>query len=227
MKAVILAGGMGTRLKDIVNDRPKPMAEFNGKPLIEYLVIQLKEHFDEIIILTGYKSDVIKNYFGDGSKWGANIKYSDETEPLGTGGAIKNAEELIDDDFILINGDNYHELDYEKLKKNFNKTGMNTMVITKTVNPTQVTIIKINEAGLIAGLKERPEKPTEDDKFMNAGILLLKRSVLDLLPASNSSFEKEVFPLLIKQGMRTEVYEGYYIDIGTPSNYFKFKDHLK
>ena len=227
MKAVILAGGLGTRLRSKVNDKPKPMAEFKEKPLLAYLVEQLSKHFKEIILLIGYKADMIKQYFGNGSKWGIKITYSEEKEPLDTGGALKNAEQLIDEDFILINGDNYHELDYETLKKNFKKTNMNTMILTATRNPTQVAIIKTDENGLITGMKNRPQNPTTEDKLMNAGILLLKKDTIQLLPEGKSNLDKDLFPQLINNGLRSEEYKGYYIDIGTPENYEQFKKYCK
>ncbi len=222
MKAVILAGGFGTRIRSRVSDMPKPMARFNGKPLLEYLVEQLSKHFTEIIMLVGYKAEQIINYFGDGAKWGVKIKYSIEKEPMDTGGAIKLAKELINDDFVLLNGDNYHELDYELLKKQKE----NTMIVTKAINPTQVTIVKIKD-GIITGLKERPSNPEPDDNLMNAGVLVLKKEVLDLIPDGKSHFETTTLPLLIKKGMKAIEYNGYYIDIGTPSNYDKFVEYSK
>ena len=222
MQAVILAGGLGTRLREKVSDKPKPMAEFSNKPLLAYLIEQLKE-FEEIIILIGYKGDVIKNYFGDGSKFGIPIRYSEEEEPLGTGGALKKAQDLIKGDFILINGDNYHELNYKELKK----IKENTMILTKTINPTQVTIIKTDINGKVTELKERPKEPTPDDKYMNAGILVLKKEVLKLLPEGKSSMELIIFPELVKLGLKTIIYKGYYIDIGTPENYDKFMEYQK
>ncbi len=225
MQAVILAGGLGTRLRGIVDDVPKPMAQFNGRPLLDYLVEQLSRHFNEIIMLVGYKKDVIKNYFGN-RKWGVKISYSEEEEPLGTGGAIKNAEHLIHGDFLLMNGDNYHELPYGKLVSEFRKERVNTMVITKTQNPTQVTIVKTDKKGFITSLKERPQNPGPEDRFMNAGIYLLKKEVLDLIPEGKVSFEKEIFPLLMKNGMKAARYDGFYIDIGTPDNFNKFKKKI-
>lgn len=224
MQAVILAGGLGTRLKGIVDSVPKPMAEFAGKPFLEYIIQQISKHFKEAIILTGYKGEIIKNYFGDGSKYKIKITYSEEKEPLGTGGALKNAEHLITEDFTLFNGDTYHELDYKKILENYKKTGMNTMILTGTINPTQVTIVKTNKNGIITELKERPGNPAPEDKYMNAGVLILKKEVLKILPEGKSSMELIMFPELVKQGMRTEVYNGFYVDIGTPPNYYKFKE---
>lgn len=223
MQAVILAGGLGTRLKSIIDNVPKPMAEFQKKPFLEYIIKQLSKHFTEIIICTGHKSEVIKNYFKNNTK----IKYSEETEPLGTGGALKNAEPLIHEDFFLLNGDTYHELDYARLISNFKKTRINTMIICPTINPTQVTIIKTNKEGVITELKERPTNPNPEDAWMNAGILILKKETLKLIPQGKVSLEKEIFPRLVKEGMRTEKYTGYYIDIGTPENYYKFKEALE
>ncbi|MDD5499667.1 MAG: sugar phosphate nucleotidyltransferase, partial [Candidatus Nanoarchaeia archaeon] len=145
MEAVILAGGLGTRLSGIINNLPKSMAEFNKKPFLHYLISQLKNHFNRIIICVGHKHEKIMEYFEDGKEYGIKIEYSIEKEPLGTAGALKNAQNLIREDFILLNGDTYHELDYEKIIKEFNKNKKHLMVITKTINPSEVTIVKLNK----------------------------------------------------------------------------------
>ena len=116
MNAVILAGGFGLRLRDAIGDVPKPMACINGKPFLEYLIMQLsKWHLKDVIIAAGYKNEVISSYFGDGHRWGVNIGYSKETEPLGTGGALKKAASLFkDDDFIAMNGDSFLDLNFSQ-----------------------------------------------------------------------------------------------------------------
>ncbi len=117
MKAVILAGGAGTRLREIIKDAPKPMAQIADKPFLEYLLLQLIRHkISDIIISIGYKGDVIESYFGNGKKWNIRITYSKEDKPLGTGGALKKVAGLIDDDnFIVMNGDSFLELDLEEI----------------------------------------------------------------------------------------------------------------
>jgi len=223
-QAIILAGGLGTRLKEITKDKPKPMTEFKNKPFLDYQIEQLEKYFNEIIICAGYKAEIIKNYYNKNDK----IIFSTEKEPLGTGGAIKNAEQLIEPDkpFILLNGDTYTELNYKELFKKHKESELkHTMVITKTTNPSEVGIVTINEKGIITGFKEKPKNPLPTDKYMNAGVYILNPEFLKKIPKRQISLEKEIFPELIKEGIGTQLYkEGYYIDIGTIDNYNKFKE---
>lgn len=117
MQAIILVGGLGTRLRSVVNDRPKPMAEVVNKPFVEYLLEQLKEaNIVEVIFAVGYKGELIEEYFGDGSLWGMKIQYAYEKKSLGTAGAIKNAQQFITGEYTLvINGDTYYKMDYKNI----------------------------------------------------------------------------------------------------------------
>jgi mannose-1-phosphate guanylyltransferase len=225
MDVVILAGGLGTRLNGILDNIPKSMAKFNNKPFLHYIISQLKDYFNKIIICVGYGKNIIMDYFKDGKEYGIKIEYSIEKELLGTGGALKNAQNLIKNDFVLLNGDTYHELDYENIMKEFLKKNTNIMILTKTINPSQVTIVKTNFKNEIIEFKDRPKNPSKEDEFMNAGIYFFKKNILDLIPINkNVSLEKEIFPLLLKKGMIGLKYEGKYIDIGTPKNYKKFNE---
>lgn len=121
MKVLILAGGRGTRLGELTKDTPKPMIEINGKPFLEYQINYLKQHkLTDIVLCVGYLHEQIIDYFGDGSKFGVKIQYSIEETPLGTGGAIKNAETLLeqDNEFVVINGDTFLELNYSQFLEN-------------------------------------------------------------------------------------------------------------
>src|SRR3989304_3798957 len=113
MKAVILAGGEGTRLREIIKDVPKPMAPVGGRPFLEYLILQLARwDFRKIILSIGYRGSIIKSYFGNGEQCGVNIKYSEEYEPLGFGGALRKAAQMIEDEqFIAMNGDSFFDID--------------------------------------------------------------------------------------------------------------------
>ena len=127
MKAIILAGGYGTRLKEIAKDVPKPMISIMGKPFLEHQINYLKENgINEIILAVHYQADKIKSYFGTGHRWGVSITYSEESSPLGTAGAVKNAEKYIEDTFLVLNGDSYSHINindliefHKKKKSNF------------------------------------------------------------------------------------------------------------
>ncbi len=113
MKAIILAGGLGTRLRPLTDVTPKPLLSIKGKPIIEHAILNFKKHgITDIILSIGYKADVIKEYFGDGSKWGVNISYCIEDQPMGTGGALKMASAGIGETFVAINGDNLADFDW-------------------------------------------------------------------------------------------------------------------
>jgi len=134
MKAIILAGGFGTRLKEILKDTPKPMALVLGKPFLEHQIRFLKEQgITDIIIAVHHMSDKIKSYFGNGLRFGVDITYSEEETPLGTAGAIKKAQKYLDDTFLVINGDSYSDIDLSKLLEfHKSKNSKFTLALTKT-----------------------------------------------------------------------------------------------
>jgi NDP-sugar pyrophosphorylase family protein len=225
-KIFILVGGLGTRLKPIISDIPKPMAPIDGKPFLWYKLMQFKSvGFKNFVFCAGYLSDYISDYFGDGSNFGVKIDYSVEKEPLGTAGAIANAEKFIDGPFFIGNGDTY--LDFEaKPMLNFinEKKGKYGMLLTKPHEKGQEGMVVVDADGLITDFVEKPEKEVPG-RQINAGVYLIHPDILELIPKSKKiSMEKDVFPELIT---RNEPfygfgYEGYFIDIGLPKNYHRF-----
>lgn len=206
MKAVILAGGFGKRLKPLTDDKPKPMVDIAGVPILEWQIYWLSRHkIKEIVICTGYLKNAVIDHVGSGQKYGVNVGYSVEEEPLGTGGAIKNAKSLIHgDNFLVTNGDILTDLDPWKLVKDLDSSKSTLCSIAAVPLRSPYGIIEIDN-GLARGFRE---KPTLSDYWINAGVYCLSTNILDLLP-SNGNIEATVLPKLAKQGkIRVTKYQG-------------------
>jgi len=198
-QAVILAGGIGTRLRPLTNNLPKPMIPINRKPFLEYLIDLLKENgIEEVVLLLGYLPEKIKKYFGNGSKFGINIKYSIGDVSFETGKRIKNAKELLDDNFLLMYCDNYWPLDLKKLVKYHDEHNVLTTVTiyTNKDNFTKSNMRIDNQGYGILYDKSRKEKNLSG---VDIGFFIINKKVLELMPNTNFSFEKEILPKLIKE----------------------------
>jgi len=198
-QTIILAGGIGTRLRPLTNNLPKPMIPINRKPFLEYLIDLLKENgIEEVVLLLGYLPEKIKEYFGNGSKFGINIKYSIGDVSFETGKRIKNAEELLDDNFLLMYCDNYWPLNLKKLVKyHDNHNVLATVTIyTNKDNFTKSNMEVDNQGYVILYDKSRKEKNLSG---VDIGFFIINKKILELMPDTNFSFEKEILPKLIKK----------------------------
>jgi len=223
MKALILAGGFGTRLKSIVSDVPKPMALIAGKPFLEHQILLLKESgITDIVLAIHHLGDKIKSYFGDGRFWKVNITYSEEESPLGTAGAILNAKEHIGEEFIVLNGDTYSPINLKHFI-NLHKTSNHeyTMSLAKVSDASERGVVGLHNNKVT----EFIEKQSMSEGIINRGVYILNSSIFDFIkPNTKFSLELEVFPELAKQGLlHGYVDDAYFIDIGLPSTYQKFK----
>jgi D-glycero-alpha-D-manno-heptose-7-phosphate kinase len=227
MKAIILAGGFGTRLKDIVRDVPKPMAYIMGKPFLEHQIIFLKEQgITDIIITVHHMADTIKTYFGDGNRWGAKITYSEEETPLGTAGAIKNAEKYIDDTFIVLNGDSYSQIDLKEfLEVHKSKRSNATISLAQSQDSSNYGNV-ILEEGKIINFHEKDRGIKSD--FVSSGIYIFEPVILNYIESGkNISLEREIFPKLAQEkNLWSYTHRGYFMDIGKPETYRKFKEDV-
>ena len=201
MKAIILAGGMGTRLRPLTNETPKPLLPVKGLPIVEHAILNFKKHgITEIVLSIGYLADKIKNYFGAGEKWGVQIDYAIETEPLGTGGALKNSARDISETFIAINGDNLADFDWtaalETHRKNKNKI---TLSLFPVEDVTQFGIAQLAD-GKIVSFVEKPTVEEAPSNLNNAGGYIFEPSALDILPNGISSIERDCFEKLAAEG---------------------------
>jgi mannose-1-phosphate guanylyltransferase len=210
MKALVLCGGLGERLRPYTESVPKVMLEVNGKPILQHVIEHLKASgLTDIVLLCGYKHEIIKKFFGDGKNFGVKLTYSVETEKLDSGGAVKNAEKFIDGDFLLVNGDNLTNFPIKELVAEFEKRKQNIMALVRPNNPYGVAKIKNIDGNVceIVGFEEKPKM----NEWINAGFIALKKETLKLFPEKGQA-ERLVYPLLQKRGELL----GYLI----PDNFF-------
>jgi len=221
MKAIILAGGFGTRLRPLTDTIPKPLLPIKNKPIIEQAILNFKKYgIKDIILSIGYKADMIKEYFGDGSKIGVNIEYIVEDEPLGTGGAIKKASENLKETFLAINGDNLADFNWKKIISEHQK---NQAKISLTLYPvedvTQFGIAKL-EGDKILEFIEKPTVEEAPSNLNNAGAYVIESGVLDMLPNGFSMIEKDCFEKLAPQGViYSSIHEGQWYPTDTIEKY--------
>jgi len=199
MQVVILAGGIGTRLKPITERIPKPMVSINGRPFLEYQIEMIKTfNLKKILLLVSYLGGQIEDYFGDGSDLEMNVDYSYEESPLGTGGALKNAEGKLDDEFLLLNGDTYLPIDYCELVDSFYSCNCRGMI---TVYDNALKIVRnniaFNELNVVTAYNK---KNAEGMTHVDAGAMILKKDILEMIPGSKiCSLEEEIFCQLIEK----------------------------
>ena len=218
MQALILAGGLGTRLRPITHKIPKHMVKIGDKPFLEHLIIMLKKNgINDIVLCVGYLFGQIRDYFGDGKKFGVNIKYSAEKNLMGTGGAIKLAEKYLQDDFFVIYGDSYLELDYGRLMqfhKKINKTGVLAVYNNKSKTFVKNNV-EIDRHGYVAGYNKKNQGKKMN--YVDAGVLVFKKSILKHIPSNKKiSLEEDIFPKLIKMnGLHSFKSKNRFYDVGT------------
>ncbi len=228
MKAVILAGGEATRLRPLTCNTAKIMVPVLNQPLLKHVINYLKKHnIVDIIIALG---EQIQGYFGDGSKFGVKIVYSVEHFPMGTAGAVKNAERLLDEPFVVFNGDIFTDIDLPAMMDlhRQNKASV-SIALTPVENPTIYGVVETDAENKVKRFIEKPEQREVTTNMINAGIYILEPGVLSCIaPNVFSMFERDVFPLLLDAGEAIYGYssEVYWIDIGTPEKYLRLHHDL-
>lgn len=233
MKALFLAGGLGTRLKPITDDLPKPMVPIMGKPLLERNIENLKKHgVDEIVLSTCYKPHKTEKYFEDGRRLGVKISYISEDVPLGTAGAIKNAQSFFDDTSLVFNADILSDIDIsEMIRFHKEKGALATIAVTQVDNPSVYGVIEHDENGFITAFKEKPQPHESSSNLINSGVYIFEPQLLNEIPSGRAvSIERETYPLLLQKGFKIAVYNrcSYWLDLGTPEKYLKaHKDILE
>ncbi|OGZ71088.1 MAG: hypothetical protein A2904_00020 [Candidatus Staskawiczbacteria bacterium RIFCSPLOWO2_01_FULL_33_9] len=216
MQVVILAGGLGTRLRPLTHTVPKPMVLIKGKPFLEYQLEMLKKNgFEDFILCTGYLGEKIEEYFGNGKKIGIHIKYSKENEPLGTGGALKKAENFLEDEFIVVYGDSFLDMDYNAAITYKNKSKkLGTTVVFRN-NPK---IVKSNiEISQTCEVLNYDKKNEGRSNYVEAGVHIFQKEVLSFVPENSVfSLEEELLPILIKKReLNAYITDKRFYDIGT------------
>ncbi|HLI14857.1 MAG TPA: sugar phosphate nucleotidyltransferase [Acidimicrobiales bacterium] len=226
MKAVIMAGGEGTRLRPLTTSQPKPMLPMANRPMAEHIVALLRAHgFDEIVMTVAFLANTIRTYFGDGSEFGVRISYATEQTPLGTAGSVLNAREVLDDRFLVISGDVLTDIDLTELVAFHERSGaVATLALKSMENPLEFGIVITDEKGRIERFLEKPGWGQVFSDTINTGIYVLEPEVLDFIaPGRPVDFSAEVFPLLLGAGRpiygcRTE---RYWEDVGTLEAYLR------
>lgn len=233
MRGVIIAGGMGTRLRPLTLRRPKPLIRVANRPFLEYQVAQLHAAgADEVVFATNYMAEAIEAHFGDGSAFGVRMRYAVESEPLGTAGAIRNAVEgLPPDRCIVFNGDILTDFDIGAIAKSHQERGAKaTLTLKKVQRPHPYGVISVDDDFKVLSFDE----PTDEQKraadrgekqhgfdYINAGIYILEPDLIAQIPLRKCSIEREFYPQALSQGVLIVGYpgEGYWLDIGRPAQY--------
>jgi D-glycero-alpha-D-manno-heptose 1-phosphate guanylyltransferase len=219
VRAFVLCGGRGTRLRPVLADRPKSMALISGTPFLQLLLDRLKSQgVSDVILGTGYMAEKIESYFGSGNKIAVRIRYSREHEPLGTGGALKLAEPLISDPVLVLNGDSYVEWSLNPMLELFSAKDADIAIVLQAVTDvTRYGSVALNKDGRVTEFIEKGIR--SGPGLINAGVYLLRKQIVCDLPAGTSlSLEREVFPGLLDRGVYGLVCTGLFIDIGIPDD---------
>jgi len=218
-KAVLLVGGMGTRLKPLTDTTPKALLKVNEKTITEHLFDLLKKYgIREVILCTGYLKDKIKEYFGDGSKVGINITYVEENSPLGTAGPLKLAKKYLKESFIVSNGDELKNINIPRMfRLHKRKNALATIALTTVDDPSHYGVARLDGSRIV----EFVEKPVKaPSNLISAGFYILEPEVIDMIPDGFSMLEKDVFPELAKLGrLRGFPFAGQWFDIGNIERY--------
>lgn len=218
MKAVLLVGGKGTRLRPLTYRIPKPLVPVMGKPLIMHVIDSIPGEVDEVIVPISYKREVMEEYL-ESHPPGRKITLVDEPEPLGTGGAVKNVEDHIDGRFVVINGDVITSLDVAAfLRFHKAKGGIASISLWPVDDPSPFGVAELDPEQRITRFQEKPKREEAFSNLINAGAYALEREVLDFIGEGFVSMEREVFPKLLEHGMYGYEFEGYWVDCGTREN---------
>jgi mannose-1-phosphate guanylyltransferase len=224
VQALVLAGGEGTRLRPLTLTTPKPVLPLAGRPFLTFMLDWLHGHgVDEAILSLGFLSDEVHEVLGD-IQSGMRLRYVHEDEPLGTAGPVRLAadEGMLADRFLVLNGDVLTDMDLTAELAQHERTGAaGTLALIEVDDVASYGVVPTNEAGQVLEFREKSPGPAPTNRI-NAGAYVLERSVIDLIPAGRAvSFEREVFPQMVGDGLYGWAADGYWIDIGTPERYLE------
>lgn len=225
MKAIIMAGGKGTRLYPVSADMPKPMTPLMGLPLMEHIVELLRQNgFSQLCMTVGYMADVIMDYFGNGDNFGVSVEYRVEKEPLGTAGGVAACADFFgDDDFLVISGDAACDFDLAALYEEHKNSGAAlTMALYSHPEPLQYGTVLVSPEGRVRSFIEKPDWPRVVTDLVNTGIYIVSPQVPELIPRGRASdFARDIFPLMQQRDMFMlgVKIDGYWCDVGSPASY--------
>lgn len=227
MKAVILAGGEGTRLRPLTLERPKPMVPLFGRPVLEHILLLLRKNgFDQVAISLRYLPQVVQDYFGDGSAWGMELHYFVEREAMGTAGGVRQAEAFLgEEDFLVFSGDCVCDFDLRDCyARHRARGGAATLLLHRERDPLEYGLVQLGEGGRVERFLEKPGWGEVFTNLVNTGIYFLSPSVLEHIPADTPyDFSRELFPALLKEGaaLYGDAPYGYWRDMGDTGSYLQ------
>jgi mannose-1-phosphate guanylyltransferase len=224
MQAVILVGGEGTRLRPLTSTVPKPVVPLVDRPFISFMIDWLREQgVDDVIMSCGFLATSVRNVLGDGSSEGVRLRFVEEPDARGTAGALKFAEPMLDERFLMLNGDVLTDIALEGQIEQHKRTGaVATLALVGVPDPAAYGLVRLADDGSVTAFVEKPSPDSIDTNLISAGAYVLERSILELIPPDrNVSIEREVWPRLIGSGLYGFASEGYWLDIGSPSRYLQ------
>jgi NDP-sugar pyrophosphorylase family protein len=222
-KAVILAGGKGTRLRPITYELPKALIPIHDRTLTEHLVDLFKKYeIRDIIMAVGHMRDKIKNYYGRGDKYGIRISYVEEDSPLGTAGPLRLAKQLLNETFIVSNGDELKNLNLEEMYKTHKESNaLATIALTTVDDPSNYGVARLSGTRILEFV-EKPSRKNAPSNLINSGLYIIEPEVIDMIPKGRSMLEKDVFPKLAKKGrLYGYPFSGQWFDTGNIERYEK------
>ena len=219
--ALLLVGGLGTRLQSVLPSTPKPLAPVHGVPFLQLLVRQLKSRgVRRIVMCTRHLASQVQEEFEDGRSLGVAIEYSQEPSPLGTAGAVKFAERHLAgvSEFLVMNGDSFLETDFSQfLRFHREHGGMMSMALRRVPDTARYGTVELGERNRVVGFSEKNGKQVPG--LVNGGIYIFNRAVLEQIPARQASLETGILPKILQHGVYGAEQRGMFIDIGTPEDY--------
>jgi mannose-1-phosphate guanylyltransferase len=224
MQAVILVGGEGTRLRPLTSTVPKPVVPLVDRPFIVYMLEWLRSHgVDDVIMSCGFLATSVRNVLGDGAHLGLRLRFVEEPEPRGTAGALKYAEDFLDERFLMLNGDVLTDIDLTAQIRQHVETGARgTLALVPVADPSAYGLVRLRDDDSVEEFVEKPAADEIDTNLISAGAYVLERDILDLIePDRNVSIEREVWPTLVGNGLYGFATEAYWLDIGTPERYLQ------
>ena len=224
MQAVILVGGQGTRLRPLTSTVPKPVVQLVDRPFISFMLEWLHGHgVDDVIMSCGFLADSVRAVLGDGSELGIRLRFVEEREPRGTAGALKMAESMLDERFLMLNGDVLTDIDLSAQIAQHERTGARaTLSLVPVEDPSAYGVVVLEQDRSVLDFVEKPSPGQVDSNLISAGAYVLQRDVLELVePDRNVSIEREVWPRLVGNGLFGFPSDSYWLDIGTPERYLQ------
>jgi mannose-1-phosphate guanylyltransferase len=221
---VILVGGQGTRLRPLTSTVPKPVVRLVDRPFIAFMLEWLRGHgVDDVIMSCGFLADGVREVLGDGSQLGIRLRFVEEPDPRGTAGALKLAEPMLDERFLMLNGDVLTDIDLTAQIAQHEASGARaTLALVPVADPTAYGLVILREDHSVRDFVEKPSSDSVESNLISAGAYVLEREVLELVaPDRNVSIEREVWPALIDNGLYGFPSESYWLDIGTPARYLQ------